>query len=619
MKKYFFLTAKIFFIPFIVLSQSVAINADGSIAHSSAMLDIKTTTKGLLIPRMNSSQRTSISSPATGLMVFDTDTNTFWYYNGTAWSNIAGGWLLNGNSGINPSTNFLGTTDNQPIRFRLNNQWSGEWNATKSNYAIGLGSLQNNTSGSGNTAMGYNTLSVNTTGINNTAIGLQALQFNSGGNNNVAIGTNALIFNSTGFYNTATGPYAMLNNTGGNSNTANGLDALYSNTTGNRNSATGSDALVNNTTGNDNTANGNSSLYSNTTGYSNVALGTSALHDNMINSNLVAIGDSALYQNYTGYSNTAIGSKALSKNLSGYNNTAVGFDALENNNVGYYNSSMGFVALRENQSGYENNAIGAAALLANTTGHENNALGTYALYHNVDGWANVAIGAEALYNTDNNSPGVPSGNVAAGYHAGFNNISGFDLTIIGNGADVGGSNLHNATAIGHAALVTTNNTVVIGQNTSGMSIGGYAPWTNWSDGRFKENINENVPGLSFITKLRPVTYTMNLEKIDRHITQQLPDSIAKKYYNTKDAYELSKRETHTGFIAQEVEELAKQLNYQFDGVHAPQNQSDHYGLAYSQFVIPLVKAVQEQQQQIEELKTLVLQLQQQIAALKKSN
>src|SRR6476661_4011937 len=96
-------------------SQSIAINTDGTVAHASAMLDIKTTTKGLLIPRMNSSQRTSISSPATGLLVFDTDTNTFWYYNGAAWTNLSGaGWFLTGNSGTNALNNFLGTTDNQP-------------------------------------------------------------------------------------------------------------------------------------------------------------------------------------------------------------------------------------------------------------------------------------------------------------------------------------------------------------------------------------------------------------------------------------------------------------------------------------------------------------------------
>jgi hypothetical protein len=68
----------------------IGINTTGASANSSAMLDVSSTSKGLLIPRMSTSQRTGIGSPAKGLMVFDNDTNGFWYYNGSSWSNIAG-------------------------------------------------------------------------------------------------------------------------------------------------------------------------------------------------------------------------------------------------------------------------------------------------------------------------------------------------------------------------------------------------------------------------------------------------------------------------------------------------------------------------------------------------
>ena len=102
-------------------SQSVAINTDGSVAHASAMIDIKSTTKGVLAPRMTTAQRTAIASPAAGLLVYDTDTNSYWYYNGTGWINLAvtssTGWLINGNSGTDPLTNFIGTTDNQSLIF----------------------------------------------------------------------------------------------------------------------------------------------------------------------------------------------------------------------------------------------------------------------------------------------------------------------------------------------------------------------------------------------------------------------------------------------------------------------------------------------------------------------
>jgi hypothetical protein len=68
------------------LSAQVAINQDNSNADASAMLEIKSTDKGVLIPRMTIVQRDNISSPATGLMVYNTDTKQFNYFNGIAWT-----------------------------------------------------------------------------------------------------------------------------------------------------------------------------------------------------------------------------------------------------------------------------------------------------------------------------------------------------------------------------------------------------------------------------------------------------------------------------------------------------------------------------------------------------
>lgn len=69
---------------------NVAINGSGAAPHSSAMLDITSTNKGILIPRMTTAQRAAISSPAQGLMVFDTDLNEFWFYDGSTWASVAG-------------------------------------------------------------------------------------------------------------------------------------------------------------------------------------------------------------------------------------------------------------------------------------------------------------------------------------------------------------------------------------------------------------------------------------------------------------------------------------------------------------------------------------------------
>src|SRR4030095_9575599 len=111
----------------------------------------------------------------------------------------------------------------------------------------------------------------------------------------------------------------------------------------------------------------------------------------------------------------------------------------------------------------------------------------------------------------------------------------------------------------------------IGSNTAGMLIGGYAAWSNLSDGRFKENVKENVPGLKFIMKLRPVTYTINTQKLDEHIMQYMPDSVKALRRQKPEDYARASTRIQTGFIAQEVEKTARELGYDFDGVNAPQN------------------------------------------------
>jgi hypothetical protein len=109
-----------------VQAQSIAINNDGSTADASAILDIKSTTKGILVPRMTKTEKNNITSPAAGLMVFQTgpDSTGFHYYNGSQWlwiSSSATAWQLTGNSGTSAATNFIGTTDNNPLVFRTQN------------------------------------------------------------------------------------------------------------------------------------------------------------------------------------------------------------------------------------------------------------------------------------------------------------------------------------------------------------------------------------------------------------------------------------------------------------------------------------------------------------------
>lgn len=95
--KSIFITTVILFLYMSVRAQSVAINTDGSLAHASAILDIKSSNKGLLIPRINlvsDSDITTISNPRLSLLVYNTnngvdDGEGFYFWNGGKWSKLA--------------------------------------------------------------------------------------------------------------------------------------------------------------------------------------------------------------------------------------------------------------------------------------------------------------------------------------------------------------------------------------------------------------------------------------------------------------------------------------------------------------------------------------------------
>ena len=98
----------------------------------------------------------------------------------------------------------------------------------------------------------------------------------------------------------------------------------------------------------------------------------------------------------------------------------------------------------------------------------------------------------------------------------------------------------------------------------------------------------------------------------------MPHSLPRQYYPSSSAKKKTKKKIQTGFVAQEVEATAKEISYQFDGVNAPQNETDNYSISYSQFVPSLVKAVQEldkKTQEIDELKEEVEELKKLVQSL----
>jgi len=96
-----------------------------NIPDNSAALHVESTSKGILIPRMTQVQRDAIATPATGLLIYQTDgASGFYYYNGTIWVTFGAGsgWAFLGNAGTNDTVHKLGTTDAQDFVIGTNNE-----------------------------------------------------------------------------------------------------------------------------------------------------------------------------------------------------------------------------------------------------------------------------------------------------------------------------------------------------------------------------------------------------------------------------------------------------------------------------------------------------------------
>ena len=510
-----------------------------------------------------------------------------------------------------------------------NNSSTGGYSLNKNttgydNVANGVYALHSNTSGKQNVGIGNKALYNNVTGNNNTAIGYNANVGVDGLTNATAIGNGAVVNQSNAIQlgnSTITKVYA---GTGTNATlVAGGLQVtggtpaigkvLVSDVNGVatwQDMSAGNDNQTLSLNGNQLTiSNGNTVTLPTSGGVNGWSLTGNAGTDP--NTNFIGTMDSVPFNirvnnqpagrispsnqntsygyqtlvNTTGGGNTANGFVALKNNINGSYNTAIGSAALFTNTSGEKNTATGVLALHAN-NGENNTANGVNALQFNSTGNSNTGIGFNALQWNFDGNYNVAMGVGALLR---NSSG--NQNVAMGFGALQTNLSGNNNAALGYEANVATNNLINATAIGANAVVNASNKIRLGDASVTM-IEGNPPMYTGSDGRFKTNIAENeVKGLEFIKKLRPVVYNFDTKKFTEFLTKNMSEEMRKQYLD-KD-FTASTAIRQSGFIAQEVEQAAKEVGYNFNGVHVPENENDNYSIAYSQFVVPLVKAVQE--------------------------
>ena len=264
----------------------------------------------------------------------------------------ANAWNLTGDSGTTVGTNFIGTTDAQPLMFKVNGNKAGyiDFTATSANTSLGYQTL-NSVTGAYNTGVGYQSLYANTSGFGNVAAGVRALYSNITGKGSVAIGDSAM-FSSTAdsAKNVAIGTNAMAASTISYHAVAVGYGALASNTTGVGSTALGYYAMNTYNPGGStavqswNTAVGDYAMRATTNGNSNSALGANALLQSTTGTGNTAVGALAMLQSTTSDSSTALGLQTLYSATTGDGNTAIGTNALKTVTTGNYNTALGYGA-----------------------------------------------------------------------------------------------------------------------------------------------------------------------------------------------------------------------------------------------------------------------------------
>ncbi|WP_300672659.1 hypothetical protein [Soonwooa sp.] len=445
---------------------------------------------GILAPRVSS---LSVNGTINGQLVYLIADAApyfqgFHYWDGAKWIAVsvkaANSWLTTGNAGTTSANNFIGTTDSNPLRFRIYNTASGRIDLS-------------------NTFFGYSSETAGQNVNNSTVVGASSgYSINAPGA--TIIGAQNAVSALTGTSNTVIGYYSGRSLTSGTQNIILGESTGNYIVDGSNNVAIGNQALGS-TTGSigSNIAIGNQAGKA-INGYNNILLGPSAGAESTGN-NSILIGLSAGGQNGAG-DNVMIGSNSGANAGNGTMNTYLG------SNTGQYAKGSGNTAL-----GY----IALSASAGNTATQNNTVVGSYAATSSI-GQSNVIVGRGAGQGSGgvNGSTGnqntflgtnagtnynSASNNVAIGYNAALTNYSGNNNINIGAFSDIS-DNLTNATAIGANSRVDQSNSLVLG---SVVNVNYATSSTNVGIGTTKPNSALQVVGsVSMSIKIITANYTI---------------------------------------------------------------------------------------------------------------
>lgn len=446
-------------------TQNVAITDDDSyVANGSAMLDVKSVSKGLLIPRLTTIQRTSIVSPATGLLVFDTNLSSFYYWNGASWTNLTSGsasgvWgynapyvYLNNSSdklGVGTSTpkgkmevkSDVSLATNDPIFQVINNNGDTVFAVYQQGVRVNVEDSPGKAAGSkGGFAVGGFSPSKGTFTNEFLRVTPDSVRIYIEDNPAKATGSKG------GF---AVGGFSPSKTTVANymdmtpQNYFIGHEAGINNSSGISNLFLGYNAGKANDAGNNNIYMGHYSGLSAVDCSHNVFLGSEAGKFTVNNygygafgSYNVLVGRSAGFSNISGYSNAFLGDQAGYFNTSGYYNTFLGAESGLSNTTGMQNIYIGY------RSGPNANAL-ATPPVNHGTGSNNICLGNNSGVSLSSGFNNVFIGLSAGY-----SDSTGSTNLFLGNYAGYKNTSGSYNVFMGNSSGSNGTSGSYNTFIG---------------------------------------------------------------------------------------------------------------------------------------------------------------------------
>jgi len=460
------------------LSGQVGINTDGSTPDPSAMLDVTSTDKGVLVPRMTSSQRTIISNAAVGLLVFDLDTETFWFNDASGWTELVSGNVKSiADADDDTKIQVEESADEDVLRFDV----AGTESLTISKNPHGITLVHLPNSGANSTVYGAET-ALNMSGQYNAIFGKFAGESLTTGSSNTLVGTNTGELLTTGVSNAAFGRFAGGDLTSGSSNSFFGVGSGGRMTTGSNNILVGRDAGRFNLEGDENVIMG-VRAGNNSEGSGNVFMGFEAGYfeeasdrlyiensrdsfpliygefDNdlvRINGDLEVTGDfpgktiiadadsdtkiqveetaddDAIRFDVAGTESLTITKNANGVTLvslpnSGANSTIFGAEAgLQVS--GQYNSIFGKYAGQFTSSGRYNAYFGAFAGNLNTTGDGNTLAGYSSGSSITTGSHNSCIGVSSGLNLE-----TGSGNVLIGFSAGQSNSAGSNNVMLGTG------------------------------------------------------------------------------------------------------------------------------------------------------------------------------------------